>query len=387
MVQQKLIFSEKTNKDINVNQDELSRQLKHCEWKEYLLKDIATINPKTGELPKEFCYIDLESVQSGMLKNKKIIKSDEAPSRAQRVLQSNDILYQTVRPYQKNNLFFNFDDMEYVASTGYAQIRTNELCNPEFLYYLLHTEKFVNNVLVRCTGTSYPAINSNDLKKIKVKIPNLTIQNKIENILISIDEKIELLEKKIVLLQEFDLSIKNKIFNNLKNNSLVKLNNICLIKKGEQLNKSDMIEDGEYYVLNGGKEPSGYTNSWNVQENTITISEGGNSCGFVYFNSEKFYCGGHCYYLTLTQEDFDLNYLFNYLKYIEPKIMRLRVGSGLPNIQKGDIENINILKLNYNNQKEIGRFFDLINQKISLTLKEKEELEIFKKGLLQKMFV
>ena len=38
-----------------------------------------------------------------------------------------------------------------------------------------------------------------------------------------------------------------------------------------------MIENGKYYVLNGGKEPSGYTNSWNVKENTITISEGGNS--------------------------------------------------------------------------------------------------------------
>ena len=156
---------------------------------------------------------------------------------------------------------------------------------------------------------------------------------------------------------------------------------------GKQLNKSDMIENGKYYVLNGGKEPSGYTNSWNVKENTITISEGGNSCGYVSFNSEKFYCGGHCYYLTLKTTDFDLNYLFHYLKYMEPKIMRLRVGSGLPNIQKGDIGNINILKKEFNKQKEIGDFLESINIKISLILKEKEELELFKKGLLQKMFI
>ena len=49
-----------------------------------------------------------------------------------------------------------------------------------------------------------------------------------------------------------------------------------------------MLENGEYYVLNGGKEPSGYTNEWNVKENTITISEGGNSCGYVSLNTKKF---------------------------------------------------------------------------------------------------
>ena len=53
-----------------------------------------------------------------------------------------------------------------------------------------------------------------------------------------------------------------------------------------------MVENGKYYVLNGGKEPSGYTNSWNTPESTITISEGGNSCGFVNYNEEKFWSGG-----------------------------------------------------------------------------------------------
>ena len=67
--------------------------------------------------------------------------------------------------------------------------------------------------------------------------------------------------------------------------------------------------------------------------------------------------------------------------------MKLRVGSGLPNIQKGDVENINILELEYEKQKEIGNFFEAINTKIVLNLKEKEKLEKYKKSLLQKMFV
>ena len=52
---------------------------------------------------------------------------EEAPSRAQRVIDNNDILFQCVRPYQKNNYIhriLNTSNQQWVASTGYAQIRT-----------------------------------------------------------------------------------------------------------------------------------------------------------------------------------------------------------------------------------------------------------------------
>lgn len=257
----------------------------------------------------------------------------------------------------------------------------------DYLYFYLNSNLIQNRILSVQTNNAQPKLALKEVRNFKIKYPSNKEQKKIANLFLRIDKKIELLEKKLVLYQELELSLKNKIFNSFNNNSFVKLKDICLIKKGKQLNKSDMIVDGKYYVLNGGKEPSGYTNSWNVKENTITISEGGNSCGFVSFNNKKFYCGGHCYYLTLKQDDFDLNYLFHYLKFVEPNIMKLRVGSGLPNIQKGDIENIAILKVDFNQQKEIGNFLRSMENRMTLIFKEKEELEIFKKGLLQKMFI
>ncbi|WP_346675035.1 restriction endonuclease subunit S [Methanobrevibacter woesei] len=189
--------------------------------------------------------------------------------------------------------------------------------------------------------------------------------------------------------ERYKKQLQNEIFNKKlikKELKAIKLKDICTIKKGNQLNKSDMVETGEYYVLNGGKNPSGFTNSWNVNENTITISEGGNSCGYVSFNTEKFYCGGHCYYLNITS-DVDNYYLFNYLKFIELKIMRLRVGSGLPNIQKGDIDNLLIKLPPIKIQEEIGLFFKFINNYILLKENEKEMMINFKKALLQQMFI
>jgi type I restriction enzyme, S subunit len=120
------------------------------------------------------------------------------------------------------------------------------------------------------------------------------------------------------------------------------LDSICNIVKGEQLNKLDLEKSGDYPCINGGIEPSGYTNKWNRFEHTITISEGGNSCGYVNFLKVKFWSGGHCYSLQNIKEGFDFDFLYYALKGNEYKIMGLRVGSGLPNIQQKAIKSFEI---------------------------------------------
>ena len=239
------------------------------------------------------------------------------------------------------------------------------------------------------TGTAQPKLNREVCQKIKVIIPKFDEQNKIANFLSNLDKKIELLEQNHLKYQNFKKYLMQQIFaQKLRFDfDIVKLKDVSKINKGKQLNKDDMLENGEFYVLNGGQEPSGYTNSWNTPENTITISEGGNSCGFVNFNEEKFWSGGHCYYLNNLSEKIDTYYLYSYLKFIEPHIMRLRVGSGLPNIQKGDIENIKIKIAPNNEQKQISNLLLSTDQKISSIKNQKECFEIFKKSLLQQMFV
>lgn len=150
------------------------------DWKIAQLKDVAVFNPKAKELPKKFIYIDLESVKGGNLLSEKEINLSDAPSRAQRLLEPDDILFQTVRPYQKNNLFFRKDG-DYVASSGYAQLRAKK--SPGFLYQLIFAKYLNNQVMARCTGTSFPAISAKDLSKVNIKLPPLPEQQKIAQIL------------------------------------------------------------------------------------------------------------------------------------------------------------------------------------------------------------
>ena len=67
------------------------------EWKYEPLGEACQINPRSKNLPDEFYYIDLGSVTSGVWVERKIVQKSEAPSRAQRLLAYNDILFQTVR--------------------------------------------------------------------------------------------------------------------------------------------------------------------------------------------------------------------------------------------------------------------------------------------------
>jgi type I restriction enzyme S subunit len=181
-------------------------------WETKIIKEIVEVNPRNEKLPNEFVYIDLESVNGGKLEKENKININDAPSRAQRLLKKGDILYQTVRPYQKNNYFFNKENnYTYVASTGYAQLRSvNNV--PIFIYQLIHTDFFVNKVLLRCTGTSYPAINSTDLSEIIISIPQYEEQKKIALFLTSIDVSITLLTQQKEKLELYKKGIMQQLF-------------------------------------------------------------------------------------------------------------------------------------------------------------------------------
>ena len=140
-----------------------------------------------------------------MLSHRTEVKSS-APSRAQRLAHTGDLFYQTVRPYQKNNYLFEKPDNNYVFSTGYAQMRP--YVDGYFLLSLVQSERFVKVVLDNCTGTSYPAINANDLAEIEVAAPSDESEaQKIGTIFRSIDNLITLHQRQHFLHSTPDISL------------------------------------------------------------------------------------------------------------------------------------------------------------------------------------
>jgi len=181
-------------------------------------------------------------------------------------------------------------------------------------------------------------------------------------------------------------AISDRLFKNIKGD-VITLSEICDIVKGKQINGEYLTESGEYYVMNGGTEPSGYYGDYNVDANTISISEGGNSCGYVQFNTSPFWSGGHCYSIQNIADHVDNLYLYHYLKSNEEVIMRLRIGSGLPNIQKKDLTMFKIKVPTFEQQITISTFLSSLERKAEIEERIQNVILKQKLYLLQQMFI
>ena len=245
-----------------------------------------------------------------------------------------------------------------------------------------HVERLLQTYLQGGQGN----LSADIVKNIPFYFANSNEQDKLAKFISLLDERIATQNKIIEDLKILKSAIAETVFNNMKGH-LTNLSAICNIVKGKQVNGEELSEKGKYYVMNGGITPSGYYDQYNTPANTISISEGGNSCGYVQYNKSSFWSGGHCYTLQDICSGVEPQYLFHYLKRYESNIMKLRIGTGLPNIQKKDLENFRIELPPSNVQKEIATCLTAIEHKILVEINWLDSVQKEKKHLLRQMFI
>ena len=243
------------------------------------------------------------------------------------------------------------------------------------------------NYAIYNTGTTMPKLNQEVCRKICLNIPSREEQNKIGNLLFLLNERIATQNKIIEDLKKLKSAIYQKMFESLVAPTL-KLGQIVEIIKGQQVNGTDLLEQGDYYVMNGGTTSSGWLNRYNTEANTISISEGGNSCGYVQYNTSRYWSGGHCYSLRILhpQETLDL-YLYHFLKWQEDNIMALRIGSGLPNIQKKDLLRFPVILPTIIQQNKIVSILSAIEEKVSCEISITQYFVKQKEYVLSQLFI
>ena len=278
---------------------------------------------------------------------------------------------------------------EIATNQGFKNIIPNEKTNPEWLYYIIIYSK-PRLVRFGC-GSTFLEVSKKDFSRFKIAVPPLAEQRKIAEVLSVWDEAIEkqarLIEKlalrKRGLMQRL-LSAKLRLPGFSDPWKELKINKITIIRKGEQVNKDVLFSNAKYPVINGGITPSGYLDIYNTKANTITISEGGNSCGYVNFMTTPFWSGGHCY--TIEAKDGINNLcIYQLLKNNEKYIMSLRVGSGLPNIQIKDLGNLKFMIPTYQEQTAIAEVLTASDREIELAKEKLERLRRQKRGLMQQL--
>ena len=354
-------------------------------WSRTTISKVCVCNPKNEDkLDDEFIYIDLESVEKGVLKSKNIIHLKNAPSRAQRILYKNDILFQSVRPYQRNNYLLNEDDdfLQYVASTGYIQLRTT--LNPYFLFQLLNTDKINNEVMLRCTGTSYPAINSNDFSNILITITNdRNEQNKIAKFFSLIEERIQTQIKIIDSYFSLSKAISNTLIGQSKGNTRLRECLNCYSSNTmESVIKQEDLGDYPVYGANGIIKK---INNYEIEYPSIAIVKDGSGVGKIFKLSGKYSILSTLNYLT-SKPGYDIDYIYYALK--QKSLKKYVVGSGIPHIYFKDYEQEKIyIPQNELQQHNITSVLQSIDEEIGNEIKQLKNYELLKKYLLKNMFV
>lgn len=372
------------------------------EWIAKRVKDACNVNPANSELPEKFAYIDLESVESGELKARKVINRDEAPSRAQRLLRYGDVIFQIVRPYQRNNLHFKIEEeVPYVASTGYAQLRANE--SEDFLFQTVHTDDFVERVIAKCTGSSYPAINSSDLADISLAMPSKREQQKIADCLSSLDELITAETQKLDALKTHKKGLMQQLFPR-EGETVPRLRfpefreageweekavgDVFRVTRGEVLAmprvKDAPSADFPYPVYSSQTKNSGLAGYYSeyLYEDAITWTTDGANAGEVNFRSGKFYCTNVCGVLLNSQ-----GWANTFIAALLNSVTRGYVSYvGNPKLMNGVMSEIVIPFPSLPEQQRIADFLAFLDDLITAQSQKIDALKTQKKGLMQQLF-
>jgi type I restriction enzyme S subunit len=137
-----------------------------------LVEQIQRRNP--SDLPDSiFKYVDISSVDgvSGRIKEYKALLGSEAPSRARQVIETNDVLVSTVRPYLRATAIVPAELDNEICSTGFCVLRAIEGKGYGYLYALSRLPWFTELLNSMARGASYPAVTDNDILDLRVPYP------------------------------------------------------------------------------------------------------------------------------------------------------------------------------------------------------------------------
>lgn len=391
-------------------------------WSVKKLGDICHINKsslseKTSKDYK-FKYIDLSSVDEGKIEfPTDDISFGEAPSRARRKINKNDIIMSTVRPNLKGFAFIDFDSTDFICSTGFAVLTAKEHAYNRYIYQLLYSKNIetqINNMLV---GSNYPAINSSDVASLKIALPPLPEQEKIAGILGTWDEAIEklsdLIEQKKLLkkgLMQRLLTGKTRLSGFTQPWKEVKLGEIGTTYTGLSGKNKDDFGKGSYFIpymniYQNNKIDSNQLELVDVLENEnqnsvqygdiffTTSSETPEEVGFasvlLFRPKEKIYLNSFCFGYRLNNFNTLLPNFAVYLfrsSQIRKTMFKLAQGATRFNLSKNTLMKEKVyLPSDITEQKAIADVLSTADEEIDLLNKKLEALKEQKKGLMQQL--
>lgn len=378
------------------------------------LKYLCKLNPISDKtLYGQSCtFLPMEKILFGTTNNEleTVFEKDKS---GYTFMKEGDVIRAIVTPCFENGkgaVLENLKNKFALGTTEIMCVRPNKI-NPYLLNYIFLSTDFLNHCQKDFKGVGgLKRINQKNALNYEVDssviAKGLQIVQFLNKKCSNIDTEVSLLKKKSILLDEYKNSlIFETVTKGLDKNAVMKdsgidwigeipehwkvkrLKDKLLIKKGDVFTENLNNEYGKYPYINGGINPSGWTNITNCKEYTIAVSEGGASSGYSQFIENKFWAGTHCYKIVPHKNKHYYNkYYYYLLKGFEKQIQAAKTGSAMPNLQKSKFinlffpfasilkEQISLVDFLDNETKKIETKIELINKKIELLKEYKQSL-------------
>ncbi len=267
--------------------------------------------------------------------------------------------------------------------------------NNYLLHYMLSTI-FQNEISEKAIGTTVQGISGKELHKVSLSFPTLPEQTKLANFLTAVDEKIQTLKKKKSLLENYKKGVMQQLFSQqlrFKDTNGKAFSDWEVKKLGEVLDYEQptnyLVSSTEYEdkfetpVVTAGKTfILGYTDETNgIFKNNLPVIIFDDFTTATQFVDFSFKAKSSAMKILKAKENANIKFIYEAMQMIDYEIG----GHGRHWISVYAPMKISIPSLP--EQTAIANFLSAIDEKINKTNTQIQQTEIWKKGLLQKMFV
>lgn len=320
-----------------------------------------------------------------------------------------DVLFGKLRPYLKKYLLAPFDG---VCSSEIWVLKGINISN-DFLFRIIQTDNFID-LANQSSGSKMPRADWSVVENGLFSFPTLPEQTKIASFLTAVDEKIQALKKKKSLLEQYKKGVMQKLFS-----QELRFKPVLSVVEGDE-NGNDFPEWevkklGEVCEIIMGQSPS--SNSYNSDEIGVPLIQGNadiqnrisNPRNWTTEKTKECYIGdliltvrapvgavaksvhkacigrGVCAIRNNTKSVNE--YIYQFLLDYETKWSSLEQGSTFTAVSGVEIKKLEISFPCLQEQTAIANFLSALDEKINQTQTQIQKTEVWKKGLLQKMFV
>ena len=309
-----------------------------------------------------------------------------------RKFEKGDILYGSRRTYLRKVVISPFSGI--TSNTTFVAKANEEKIDKRLLPFVMMSEGFTENSIRNSKGSVNPYINWKDIANYEFLLPPKEEQAKLAELLWAMDEVIE--REKVVLerLKTKDLSQLKHYFFDDKESNRIKLKNIVSIKKGKK--PSILIEQGEgmpyctaSYLRTGEIDQvvplEAFKSAVKISNEDILVLWDGSNAGEMLFGKDGFLASTMCK-LEIKNDSFLRDFVFQFLRFKSNDIKRATVGSAIPHVDPGMIENIEIPKLELKIQKEVISIFESIKGNEDLVKNKISSSQSLQKSLINQVF-